>query len=1088
MASKMASLMDLVSQNQPKFQTHQALLVIGLQNDFVLSDGRLPVNTTTGFLDRIQALVPKFRELSGNVIWVQTLYEADRIATGADTGEGDALVVGGLIDGDESEAGDEDLVKEAASLPAQSKSSKHKQRALDLLKRVSARRKTLPKEIAKATVEEDDELFLLKSEKRTPACVPKTHGAEFIEFVTQQMELPADAVIRTTHYSAFQGTNLLITLRARLVTELFICGCITNVSVLATVIDAARHGIKICVVEDCLGFRKQNRHELALKRMDDFFDAYLVNSEEILEKEPPEIPQKPTASSNGAKSDSKDSGKTVEALLANMSLGEEGQSLLEKELRPKEKPEAEQSNQPTDKEFSDLLVKGATVPGVQEEKPKLVKTKIRMRSGKTKKKKKKDKGESNGDTPDDTGEPSTSATLDTVDSTPTTDSAALKSTETPADAQRTSQIAKAGSVADLRGKETRPHALKNAASVPILSTKGGEEKDKNKISGFSDRVRLSLSRAPKSESGSDAKRGSATSSKAASTTSKQEEKEVQLPAKENGQPASAQSEQPTVELLQGQAPALSTATPVVEPSSAPMPSKPPKLKSLANLPVLGPGDEIAEGDSRIIHDFFPTDLRHPFDRSHPLKDLVFSQLYNEIRWQKMLHQQGEVPRLVCCQGAFEDDGSMPVYRHPADQTLPLLRFSPTVQIIRKQAEKLVGHPLNHVLIQLYRSGNDFISEHSDKTLDIVKGSSIVNVSFGSQRTMRLRRKKLQSNKDETLEDGSITQRETQRVPLPHNSMFVLGLESNNKWLHGIQPDKRLASERSEAETSHNGIRISLTLRHIGTFLDSKESTIWGQGATTEERRDAADVINGDEEEAKRIITAFSRENHDPDFDWDKWYGEGFDVLHLQTPPKDVPLLFASNNPIETQQVQIALAECKISYSLIEAPAIDTTYERDRHVTFRDADTHHTEVHTPFSILLYLDRYHALDTSPASHPVTASAYPTMLVVTDILKTWQQCIDRSTTKTASEFEESLSSLLHRLEADFDMHGGPFVAGSRFSIADCFAWPVVDALVDHWEGWHSTAFVHLDEWYRACWRKKACVKKIKDKLGEARAKEKV
>ena len=49
--------------------------------------------------------------------------------------------------------------------------------------------------------------------------------------------------------------------------------------------------------------------------------------------------------------------------------------------------------------------------------------------------------------------------------------------------------------------------------------------------------------------------------------------------------------------------------------------------------------------------------------------------------------------------------------------------------------------MNHVLIQLYRSGKDCISEHSDKTIDVVPGSSIVNVSFGARRTMTLRKKK-----------------------------------------------------------------------------------------------------------------------------------------------------------------------------------------------------------------------------------------------------------------------------------------------------------------------------------------------------------
>ncbi|KAI2486670.1 2OG-FeII Oxy 2 multi-domain protein [Pyrenophora tritici-repentis] len=977
MVSKMESLMDLVTQNQPHFQTRQALLVIGLQNDFCQPDGRLPVDTSTGFLERIGTLIPKFREISGNVIWVQTLYEADRIATGADTGEGDALVVGGLIDGDESstEAGDEELGKEAALLPAQSRSSKHKQRALDLLKRVSARRKTLPKEIAKASVEEDDELFLLKSENRTPACVPGTSGAEFAGPFAGQIQRPADSVIKTTNYSAFQGTNLLMTLRAKLVTELFICGCITNVSVLATVIDAARHGVKICVVEDCLGFRKENRHDLALRRMDEFFDAYLVNSEEILSKEPLPTSKKP------AKPD-KDSQQALESALGKMSLGETKKA--ENEL----KTASERGPETSDKDFSDLLVRGAQLPAEEQEpKPQL---------------------------------PTSSQPLPTP------------------------QITKAESVVDLREKETKQQALKNAASVPALSTKG-EEKEKNRLSDFSDRVRLSLARAPKSD---ESKRVSL-----ASTTSKHEDK------------ASIKQEDT----------APAKTGPVTEPEPVETPSKKTsKIPSLANLPALGPEDTIAEGDSCIIYDFFPANVIHPSNPSKPLKDLIFLQLYNEVRWQKMLHRQGEVPRLVCCQGEFGDDGSMPVYRHPADQTLPLLHFSPKVHVIRKQAEKLVGHPLNHALIQLYRSGSDFISEHSDKTLDIVQGSSIVNVSFGSQRTMRLRTKKPLSKTDEPgTADDATDQRKTQRVPMPHNSMFVLGLKSNSKWLHGIQPDKRVASERSAAETSYNGMRISLTFRQIGTFLDAKETTIWGRGATSKTTRDAADVINNDEEEAQRLIIAFSRENQDPDFSWQDHYGDGFDVLHLHNPPPpDTPLLFASNNTIETQQAMIGLAEAKISYTLIDAPQLDMSYELDRQVTFRDNDTHHTEIHMSSSVLLYLDRYHALDTSSASNPVTANAYLVMLLTAGIIKAWLN-------RRVPGYEAELRNLVLRLEEEVGVLGGPFVAGSRFSIADCYVWPVVHVLVGEWEGWDKAAMGGLEDWYRKCWKKKACVKKVAGSL---------
>lgn len=111
--------------------------------------------------------------------------------------------------------------------------------------------------------------------------------------------------------------------------------------------------------------------------------------------------------------------------------------------------------------------------------------------------------------------------------------------------------------------------------------------------------------------------------------------------------------------------------------------------------------------------------------------------------------------------------SFPVYRHPADNSPPLSPFSPTVQLIRRAVEEALSHPVNHVLIQLYRDGKDAISEHSDKTIDVVKGSKIVNVSLGAQRVMTLRTKRDVVPDDELGVPGS---RPTIRVPLPNNSM------------------------------------------------------------------------------------------------------------------------------------------------------------------------------------------------------------------------------------------------------------------------------------------------------------------------------
>jgi len=283
------------------------------------------------------------------------------------------------------------------------------------------------------------------------------------------------------------------------------------------------------------------------------------------------------------------------------------------------------------------------------------------------------------------------------------------------------------------------------------------------------------------------------------------------------------------------------------------------------------------------------------DDCYLLKDLlegeifetVFASLKNEVAWQVMNHRGNEVPRLVAVQGQVEEDGSFPIYRHPADNSPPCLSFTPTVLQIKHRVEKVLSHPVNHVLIQMYRDGNDSISEHSDKTIDVVKDSKIVNVSLGAQRVMVLRPKKSTMEAAAARVSGeTTTPRPSLRIPLPHNSMFVLGLKTNRYWLHAIARDKRPESLKSAVELSPetNGARISLTFRHIGTFCSADGKFIWGQGATGKTRNDAKPTTPaGAEYREDRIdlIRAFSMENQECNFDWDAAYGRGSDVLHLE---------------------------------------------------------------------------------------------------------------------------------------------------------------------------------------------------------------
>ncbi|KAH9035835.1 hypothetical protein EDB84DRAFT_1484409 [Lactarius hengduanensis] len=105
----------------------------------------------------------------------------------------------------------------------------------------------------------------------------------------------------------------------------------------------------------------------------------------------------------------------------------------------------------------------------------------------------------------------------------------------------------------------------------------------------------------------------------------------------------------------------------------------------------------------------------------------------------MHHRGGEVPRLVAVEGEIDADGNYLIYRHPADESPALHPFSPAVSRICVHVERALQHPVNHVL---YCTGTDYISEHSDKTIDVVRDSRIVCLSLGARRTMALKMKGL----------------------------------------------------------------------------------------------------------------------------------------------------------------------------------------------------------------------------------------------------------------------------------------------------------------------------------------------------------
>ena len=297
-----------------------------------------------------------------------------------------------------------------------------------------------------------------------------------------------------------------------------------------------------------------------------------------------------------------------------------------------------------------------------------------------------------------------------------------------------------------------------------------------------------------------------------------------------------------------------------------------------------------------------SELRYNIVTENP--NYIFNILKNEIKWETMNHKGNPVPRLVAIQGikyigndnvydVFE-----PVYRHPADDAPQLIQFTKYVDYIRKLCEQHVGHVLNHALIQYYRNGRDCIGEHSDKTIDIDTKSKIVNYSVGCSRQFILRNK-WETNKDINMKNHM----KNQKIYLPNNSLFIMGMQTNKYMLHSIRKDRRSNQYKRNDELLFGGQRISITFRKINTYMcyNKSKQLIVGQGTTqlyknaiffishTEQQiyyylANNINKFNAIPKEKKhdlfiKLIIAFSKENNEAkSFVWDKVYGNGFDVI------------------------------------------------------------------------------------------------------------------------------------------------------------------------------------------------------------------
>ena len=342
-------------------------------------------------------------------------------------------------------------------------------------------------------------------------------------------------------------------------------------------------------------------------------------------------------------------------------------------------------------------------------------------------------------------------------------------------------------------------------------------------------------------------------------------------------------------------------------------------------------------------------------------------------------------------------------------------------------------------------------------------------------------------------------RQSQRIKMPHNSVFVLGPQSNREWLHGVRADKRPVQEKTDEERAFGGERISITFRQIGTFMNPNKRFIWGSGAKQKTRDNANKIPFRDGPQMEAMINAFGRENHDTDFDWETEYGQGFDVVNLINMQAK---LIHCNDWIANIRVQLALYEKSIAFDTTkrdplqqpEPEEFKTRFHTWMHglsnsenPIFQDVDDEATETEGDLAILFHLEKLYPFDGQGSHAQPDRSTYISHIAqANELLFAWREIRDsqqhgRNSPPTHRFTLERPVTPNQTLLEDF--HGtlkiwekraenGEFIAGGSWTIIDCAFWPVLHHVIENFDELTEERYPNLVNYYRLVLERE-CVK---------------
>lgn len=168
--------------------------------------------------------------------------------------------------------------------------------------------------------------------------------------------------------------------------------------------------------------------------------------------------------------------------------------------------------------------------------------------------------------------------------------------------------------------------------------------------------------------------------------------------------------------------------------------------------------------------------------------ILFDNLIKNIQWKEekitIYGKELNIPRLTAWYG---DPNKK--YSYSGISMNPLI-WTPELLKIKADVEEASQSKFNSVLLNLYRTGKDHVSWHSDNERELGKNPTIASISLGGIRNFKVKHKF-----DKTISTISL--------PLNPGSLVVMKDQMQDRWVHCI------------SKTSKEVLpRINLTFRYI----------------------------------------------------------------------------------------------------------------------------------------------------------------------------------------------------------------------------------------------------------------------------------